>query len=126
MPAPTHHLSEKEQIGMWLLRLCALHPNMNLTPSLVETYWDALSDLMPDEIDLAFGEAIKQIKFWPKPAEIRGCLGPVPDNDGLGGFPVCAGRCGHTRAFHKPENAGRRNSRGIVYDGHKWEDRERS
>jgi len=51
----------------------------------------------------------------------------VPDNEGLsGGFAVCARRCGHTRAFHKPENAGRRNSRGIVYDGHKWEDRERS
>ena len=53
-------------------------------------------------------------------------FGAVVAEQAIGGFPVCARRCGHTRAFHKPENAGRRNSRGIVYDGHKWEDRERS
>jgi len=51
---------------------------------------------------------------------------PVSDNAGLGGFPVCRRRCGLTKAFHKPHLKGRRSSQGILYDGHAWEDRERS
>src|ERR1039458_9300906 len=42
-----------------------------LTPERVKVYTMALSDLSPEELSMGFNRAIREQKFWPRPAELR-------------------------------------------------------
>lgn len=67
-------------------------------------------------------ELIKFKKDKEKAARKDAQIGMFPEIDdvlkGTLGFSVCAKRCGLSKAFHKRENAGKRSSLGIHYDGH--------
>lgn len=61
-------------IRQWLVVFGGLFQR-ELTELLIGTYCEALSDLTPTEIALGCKGAIKRLKFFPTPAEIRECLG---------------------------------------------------
>lgn len=42
-----------------------------LTPARVKVYTMALSDLSPQELSIGFNRAIREQKFWPRPAELK-------------------------------------------------------
>lgn len=66
-------ISGVELIKKRLLQLAETYQRQ-MTREMVLGYVEALDDFTPNEIDLAFREAVKRCKFFPNPAEIRECL----------------------------------------------------
>src|ERR1035438_3804216 len=56
------------------------HP---LTAEGIDAYARALMDLSPDELHHGFNRAIRELKFWPRPSELRemctGCAAAMTD-----------------------------------------------
>ena len=47
----------------------------DISEQLVEIYWQALRDLTPDEFRVATGRAVRELTFFPKPAELLNFVG---------------------------------------------------
>ncbi|MGA2632192.1 MAG: hypothetical protein ABSG54_18520 [Terriglobia bacterium] len=62
--------AKAKAIADGLDRLAAAY-NESLTPIRLEVYAMALADLTPDELSAGFNRAIRELKFWPRPAELR-------------------------------------------------------
>jgi hypothetical protein len=65
--------SASSALGRWLIIFSQLY-RQEATEAAVWAYGEALGDLTSGEIDRGCREAIRRLKFFPNPAEIRECL----------------------------------------------------
>jgi hypothetical protein len=65
------------------LTLLAVAYNEPLTPERIEVYTLALAGLTPEQLHHGFNRAIRELKFWPRPAELlemcTGCASAMTD-----------------------------------------------
>ena len=65
------------------LTLLAMAYNEPLTPERIEVYTLALAGLTPEQLHHGFNRAIRELKFWPRPAELlemcTGCASAMTD-----------------------------------------------
>jgi hypothetical protein len=72
-PRPQQLSSTSSALAKWLMVFSQLY-RQEATEAAVWAYREALADLTPGEIDRGCREAIRRLKFFPNPAEIRECL----------------------------------------------------
>jgi hypothetical protein len=73
------------------------------TPQLVEIYFRALADFPIERIAAAVDEAVRTLKFFPKPAELVELIERSPDDqaeDAWGQFWLAVTRCGTYRSLY--------------------------
>jgi hypothetical protein len=75
----------------------------DLNPQLVEIYFRALADFSIDRIAAAVEEAVRTLKFFPKPAELIELIEGSPDDQAehaFGQFWLAVTRCGTYRSLY--------------------------
>jgi len=70
---PQERPRKSSALTKWLLVFSQLY-RQEATEAAVWAYRESLDDLSAEEIELACREAIRRLKFFPTPAEIRECL----------------------------------------------------
>jgi hypothetical protein len=51
---------------------------VELSPSLIQAYWQALSDLPLESVEAAIDSAMRSCRFMPVPADLRSMAGEMP------------------------------------------------
>jgi hypothetical protein len=65
------------------LNLLAVAYNQSLSPEQYQVYWMALADLTAEQLAYGYKRAVCELKWWPKPSELRemctGCAASMAD-----------------------------------------------
>ena len=78
----------------WKPRNESLNETGDFKPAFIDMYYKALRNFTEKQLYLAHDECINQLKWWPKPAEVRARIPAVEEKDNSN-FVIEAGhRCG--------------------------------